>query len=459
MKKMMNLLCAACLTLSGAAAAMPTEIAVYAEETAPTSGTLQGGQTWSFDADGVLTISGTGEIKERYTSELPWTDQIKTAKKAVIGEGITNISGNLFNGFSFMEEISIPETVTAIGSDAFSSCMNLAEIKIPDAVTTIGDTAFIFCYKLANVSLSKNVTSLGRGVFAYCRGIESINVDAANPNYCSVNGVLFNKDQTELLKYPAAREDTAYVIPESVKTIGYLALEGSMALADITFPAGLERIDTYALNTTKWLEDRQAESPFVVVNGTLVNAENCEGDVTVPENVRKIGNWAFYRSKVSNVVFPENVVEFEENSFYNVKTLESVTIQNPDCKFPDGYSGFPKEATIYGQSGSTAEAYAEKKKYQFAAIGTAPEKPAAVLGDFDGNGTVGAEDAQDVLNVYAEIVADNDPKLTDAQKKAADVNNDGAVDATDAQFILIYYVENSIAGNPTTWEQLLRFTT
>ena len=81
MKKMMNLLCAACLLLSGAAAAMPAEIAVYAAETAPTSGTLQGGQTWSFDADGVLTISGTGEIKERYTSELPWTDQIKTAKK------------------------------------------------------------------------------------------------------------------------------------------------------------------------------------------------------------------------------------------------------------------------------------------------------------------------------------------------------------------------------------------
>ena len=229
-------------------------------------------------------------------------------------------------------------------------------------------------------------------------------------------------------------------------------------LSDITFPAGLERIDTYALNTTKWLADRQAESPFVVVNGTLVNAENCEGDVTVPENVRKIGNWAFYRSKVSNVVFPENVVEFEENSFYNVSTLESVTIKNPDCKMPERYSGFPKEAAIRGLSGSTAEAYAEKKKYQFTAIGTAPEKTAAA-GDITGDGKVGAEDAQNVLNVYAEIVADNDPKLTDAQKKAADVNKDGAVDATDAQFILIYYVENSIAGNPTTWEQLLRFTT
>ena len=76
-------------------------------------------------------------------------------------------------------------------------------------------------------------------------------------------------------------------------------------------------------------------------------------------------------------------------------------------------------------------------------------------GDFDGDGKVSTEDAQNVLMNYTEIIAGNKPAMTDAQKKAADVNGDGTIDSADAQLILLYYVQNALAGTPTTWEELL----
>ncbi len=76
-------------------------------------------------------------------------------------------------------------------------------------------------------------------------------------------------------------------------------------------------------------------------------------------------------------------------------------------------------------------------------------------GDFDGDGEIGAEDAQNVLTLYAESVAGNEPRLTDAQKKAADVNGDGTIDVADAQLILLYYVQNTVTGIPTDWKDLI----
>jgi hypothetical protein len=65
-------------------------------------------------------------------------------------------------------------------------------------------------------------------------------------------------------------------------------------------------------------------------------------------------------------------------------------------------------------------------------------------------------DAQSVLNVYVQTLADNAPKLNAQQQHAADVNEDGSVDAVDAQLILNYYVQSNIAGIPTEWEDLIK---
>lgn len=77
-------------------------------------------------------------------------------------------------------------------------------------------------------------------------------------------------------------------------------------------------------------------------------------------------------------------------------------------------------------------------------------------GDWNHDNMVTVIDAQSVLNVYVQTLADNAPKLNAQQQHAADVNEDGSVDAVDAQLILNYYVQNNIAGIPTEWEDLIK---
>ena len=86
--------------------------------------------------------------------------------------------------------------VTTIGDDAFEGCTNLSSIEIPDSVISIGNSAFSECEKLS-----------------------AINVSSGNNNYASIDGVLFNKDKTELIQYPAGNFETAYTIPDSVTEI------------------------------------------------------------------------------------------------------------------------------------------------------------------------------------------------------------------------------------------------
>ncbi|MEE3404295.1 MAG: hypothetical protein VZR73_09445 [Acutalibacteraceae bacterium] len=86
---------------------------------------------------------------------------------------------------------------------------------------------------------------------------------------------------------------------------------------------------------------------------------------------------------------------------------------------------------------------------------TAPPEPEPLKGDVDGNDEVSVEDAQLALKSYTKRIAGVDMGLTEEQIKAADVNEDGELSVDDAQNILIYYVNNTVAGNVLTWEQLL----
>ena len=83
-----------------------------------------------------------------------------------------------------------------------------------------------------------------------------------------------------------------------------------------------------------------------------------------------------------------------------------------------------------------------------------PEK--LLRGDYDGDGKISLEDAQNLLNAYTKMLAGAASPLTDAQKNACDINGDKSIDVADAQLVLLYYVRNTLAKQPTTWEQLLK---
>ena len=116
---------------------------------------------------------------------------------------------------------------------------------IPDGVTSIGDEAFFFCKGLESITIPNGVTSIGYGAFSFCSGLETITVDKNSQNYTDTDGVLFNKDCTELICFPAGRKGT-YEIPDSVKSIGNWAFDRCSGLTSITIPDSVTSIGNYA---------------------------------------------------------------------------------------------------------------------------------------------------------------------------------------------------------------------
>ena len=187
---------------------------------------------------------------------------------ASIGNGVTTIGNNTFANCTSLTEITLPERLTTIGSSAFFNCTLLTGITIPNTVTsigiaafrysglttasigngvtTIGEEAFKDCSALATVSIGSGLTTIGNNAFYACWALTQFNVDEANTAYCSDGGVLFNKDKTTLLQYPAGKTETTYAVPASVTSIAKYAFAGSNALTEVTLPEGLTDIAEYA---------------------------------------------------------------------------------------------------------------------------------------------------------------------------------------------------------------------
>ena len=156
---------------------------------------------------------------------------------------VTRIGHGAFIGCKFTS-ISIPNSVTTIAGWAFASCP-LTSIDIPESVTKIGEYAFSLC-PLTSVKLSKSVTSLGNTLFFLCSSLKEIQVDAANPAYTSVDGVLFDKNITTLLCYPEGKTDSQYSVPNTVTTISDSTFYKCEKINNITFSESLKSIGNYA---------------------------------------------------------------------------------------------------------------------------------------------------------------------------------------------------------------------
>ena len=146
----------------------------------------------------------------------------KLVTDVVIPDGVTKISDYLLSCNS-LTSVTIPDSVTSIGGYAFNRCSNLTSVTIPDSVTSIGDSAFRYCSSLASVTIPDSVTSIGNWVFSGCSNLKKIDVNGNNKQYCSIDGVLFDKNKTKLICYPAGKPDSTYTIPDSVTSIGETA--------------------------------------------------------------------------------------------------------------------------------------------------------------------------------------------------------------------------------------------
>lgn len=141
----------------------------------------------------------------------------------VLSNAITSIEYSTFSGCGSLASIEIPNSVTHIGAGAFRNC-GLSSLDIPNSVISIEEGMIEGC-NITTIEIPSSVTEIDAGTFRRCGSLQEVNVAADNPEYISVDGVLYNKAQTSILCFPAGKQSTTFTIPNSVTEIGWFAFE------------------------------------------------------------------------------------------------------------------------------------------------------------------------------------------------------------------------------------------
>ena len=236
------------------------------------------------------------------------TDETVLIPERAAGRTVTEILQYAFskdNGKKespLIKEIVLPKTIRSIQERAFYRCVNLESIVMGSGLESLGDYAFSHCSRLKQIDIPAGVKRIGRNPFKGCSELTQISVDPENLCFASSDGVLCNKDLTELVSYPIGREGG--YIPESTTTIAADAFYYCGKLTSIVIPANVATIENGAFEYCSELEK-----------------------ISFKPGLRKIGKDAFSGcDKLTEVILPDGLNELGEYAFGRCRSLKTVTI-------------------------------------------------------------------------------------------------------------------------------------
>ncbi|MBQ7542212.1 MAG: leucine-rich repeat domain-containing protein [Clostridia bacterium] len=191
-------------------------------------------------------------------------------------------------------QVIVPDAVTAVGKSAFSRDENLTSVTISDSVRRIGAGAFFGCENLTEITIPRSVQIIGTDAFSFCGGLRSIIVDPQNPAfYSDEDGVLYDKKQTTLIRYPEGKAQTAFAIPESVDSIGRFAFLSCNHLRSVTIPNSVRRIEEGAFRFCTGLASVTIPEGVTSIDDFTFEACTNLLEITIPKSVTRIGAFAF----------------------------------------------------------------------------------------------------------------------------------------------------------------------
>ena len=349
---------------------------------------------WHFTDDGLLTISGEGEMYDYSVpyNSAPW--RYFGVKRIIIGNRVTTIGEYAFSECSSLTSVTIPNSVTTIGDKAFSDCSSLTSVTIPNSVTTIGYSAFSECSSLTSVTIPNSVTTIGYYAFNGCSSLTSVTI----PN---------NVTTIESYAFSNCSSLTSVTIPNSVTTIGYNAFSRCTSLTSVTIPNSVTTIGYYAFSGCSSLTSVTipnsvttiGESAFTNNNAKIIWLTNTlpGGYSNVSGRIHYVANDLYTRLS-NEKVYPYLSSIFEVNGIKYVPVSPSErTCDAIDC----AYTGEPYEVKINKKVNYKGVDMTVREINPYTAYNCANIKKAYI----DINGSIGDKAFSDCTNLSTVNIA------------------------------------------------------
>jgi uncharacterized repeat protein (TIGR02543 family) len=224
-----------------------------------------------------------------------------------VHDGVEVIFDQAFFGNRFLEEVTIKNSVLSIGDYAFAYNYNLEKVIFEENsnLESIGNFAFLQAWKLTKIDITKYVNEIGNEAFGFTLSLDEIIVNEDNESFRSIDGVLFTKDLSTLIKYPAKKANTLYTVPEGVLNIDVLAFENASYLTKVVFSSSVVEIKKQAF----YGANKLAEIEFPLDSA-----------------LKKIGADAFFGAKLVEVILPSSLESIGNSAFRSNPGLVSVTL-------------------------------------------------------------------------------------------------------------------------------------
>ena len=261
-------------------------------------------------------------------------------RELILPDTVERIERSAFAGTMALHELVIPGNVQEIGDNAFNGCIQLSSLTLSEGIRVIEEMAFSNCSDLTEVLIPASVECLGDGVFSDCLAMEQITVASENEHYVVRDDILYSKDLSVLVHYPASKEEQEFTIPEEVRKIAGLAFASNYFLMEVMLGDHLEEVGSYAFARCSSLSfislpaqtTRLGVSPFhdctmlleIEVDPSNPCYSSIDGVLYNKEQTQLIQYPAGLYDDFYKV--PDTVQEIAENACYDAQDLEVLKI-------------------------------------------------------------------------------------------------------------------------------------
>lgn len=389
----------------------------------------EGKQAKSYDVPAtVVEISDYAFLNCTHLAEMAMSSSVKrigkygftyceSLERIELSPSLENISEHTFLGCSSLKEIAIPSNVTSIGYGAFDECTSLSSVSIPASVSAIACRAFRNT-PISDMTIPASTVLIEYGAFEGCGFLEIIDVDPANPEYSSLDGVLFNTDKTVLHSYPAGRIDDSYAVPSTVTQIGDYAFAFNASLSKIDLPYALAEIGYSAFQGCRALQNVAIPSSVTKIGSWAFAYNTALKEIVIPDNIKEIAGAAFAESGVEKVIIGKSVTTIGNAAFQNCAGLKNIYLLSSGAPkvYNMAFANTPEDMVVYVIKGSI-DSYRTSYYWLATKISDFREMYAV---DIEFNEGMLTLDAGKTASITATIIKDHEAVITSEEWSTSD---------------------------------------